>query len=234
MLALKLFAFAHGIKNRFAFVILNTGNRRFFGGEAAAARGDNHNLAFDNRVGIGGDAPAGFGFFNLRRHLAEVEGGVERLNLLHQLVGQLLARDDGQGGDVIDGLLRIQLRALAARAVENVDKMRLDVEQSQLEHRKKPDRACADDNGVCVMRRFHAPEIRENLIKFKGFSRFYRDKSRQNFCCGACVRGARFCCGDSSAFKSPSGGMLSSLPARSSRISPPATASAKYWRIPLR
>ena len=55
------------------FVFFNFFNRRFFRRETAAACGDNDNLGFQNFSGIGGQAPTGFGFCQLLRHLAEVE-----------------------------------------------------------------------------------------------------------------------------------------------------------------
>ncbi len=50
---------------------------------------------------------------------------VERLDLLHQPVGQFLAGDDGQARNVVDRLFRIELGALPARPVEDVDQMAL-------------------------------------------------------------------------------------------------------------
>jgi len=54
----------------------------------------------------------------------------ERRDLLEQPVGQLLAGDHGQPRDVVDRLLGIELGALSARAIENVDDMRLDVDEA--------------------------------------------------------------------------------------------------------
>ena len=88
------------------------------------------------------------GLLQRRRHLAEMELGLERLDLFQQPVGQLLAGDDGQAGNVVDRLFRIKLGALAARPVENVDQMRLQIERAELEHREKPDRASSDNNDI--------------------------------------------------------------------------------------
>ena len=74
--------------------------------------------------------------------------GVERLDLLHQPVGQLLAGDDGQRRNVVDRLFRIEFGALAADLVEDVDEMALDVEQAQLEHGEQPARARPDDDDI--------------------------------------------------------------------------------------
>ncbi len=64
-------------------------------------------------------------FSSARRHLAEMELRIERLDLFHQPVGQFLAGDDGQAGNVVDRLFGIKLGALAARPVEDVDQMAL-------------------------------------------------------------------------------------------------------------
>ena len=72
--------------------------------------------------------------------LIEMELGAERLDLLHELVGQLLAGDDGQPGNVVDRLLGIELGALAAGPVENVDDVAFDVDEAELEHGEKPAR----------------------------------------------------------------------------------------------
>jgi hypothetical protein len=81
--------------------------------------------------------------------------GMEGLDLFHQLVRQLLPRHDGQRRNVIDGLFGIKLGALPARTVENVDQMRPDVEQAELEHREKPHGSRADNHGICLVRCRH-------------------------------------------------------------------------------
>ena len=74
--------------------------------------------------------------------------GAERLDLLQQPVGELLPGDDRQPGNVVDRLFGIELGALAARLVEDVDDVRLDVDEPQLEHGKQADGAGADDHGI--------------------------------------------------------------------------------------
>ena len=58
------------------------------------------------------------------------------------------AGDVGDAGNVVDRLFRIKLGALAADLVEDVDQVRLHVEQAELEHREQADRARADDERV--------------------------------------------------------------------------------------
>ena len=78
-----------------------------------------------------------------------MELGAEGLDLLHQPVGQFLAGDDRKARNVVDGLLGIELGALPARPVEDVDQMGLEVQKTQLEHGEQPDRARADNGDIC-------------------------------------------------------------------------------------
>jgi hypothetical protein len=81
-------------------------------------------------------------------HAAEMERRVERLDLLHQLVDQPLAGNHRKAWDVVDRLFRVEFGALAARLVEYVDQRGIEIEETELEHCKKPDRAGADDYDV--------------------------------------------------------------------------------------
>ena len=87
-------------------------------------------------------------FSSARRHLAEMELRIERLDLLQQPVDQLLAGDDGQAGNVVDRLFRIELGALPARPVQDVDQVALEIQQPQLEHGEQADGAGADDGDI--------------------------------------------------------------------------------------
>jgi hypothetical protein len=53
-----------------------------------------------------------------------------------------------QAGDVVRSASPVELGALAAGLVEDVDDVRLDVEEAELEYRKQADRPGADDHGV--------------------------------------------------------------------------------------
>ena len=92
------------------------------------------------------------GLVEARGHFAEMEDGLERRNLLHQPVGQLLAGADGQAWDVVDRFLGVELGALAARPVENIDQVRLELGEPKLEHGEQAHRARAnnDDIGGCL------------------------------------------------------------------------------------
>ena len=81
-------------------------------------------------------------------HLAEMELRPERMDLLHQIVDEFLAGDDRKAGNVVDRLLGIEFRALAAELRQDVDQMALDVEEAEFEDREQPDRPGADDRDV--------------------------------------------------------------------------------------
>src|SRR5205807_1271580 len=59
-------------------------------------------------------------------------------------------------GNVVDRLFRIKLGALAAGLVEDVDKVRLDVEQAKLEHGEQADRPRADNQHIGFDRFAHS------------------------------------------------------------------------------
>ena len=80
--------------------------------------------------------------------LAQMKHGLEGRNLLHQRLGQLAARAHGHGGNVVDGLVGIQLHRLAAHLRQCVNDVGARLQQAQLEHLKQPHRPCADDDGV--------------------------------------------------------------------------------------
>ena len=99
-------------------------------------------------AGVGGEAEAVARALQRLDPLAEMELGAEGLDLLHEPVGQLLPGDHGEARDVVDRLLGIELGALAARPVEDVDHMRLHVDEAELEDGEQAHGACAHDHGI--------------------------------------------------------------------------------------
>ena len=81
-------------------------------------------------------------------HLLEMKRRPERFDLRQQCVAETLPGDVRQARNVVDRLLRIEFRALPADLVEDVDHVRLHVEQTKLEHREQPARSGADDQHV--------------------------------------------------------------------------------------
>src|SRR3984893_16943515 len=73
---------------------------------------------------------------------------MERLDLVQQRVGEALAGDERDARNVVDRFLWIELGALAADLVENIDQMRLHSEQSQSENGKQPTGPCANNQHI--------------------------------------------------------------------------------------
>ena len=124
--------------HRLALVGLDAGHRRTLGLERAAAGGDHDHLGLEYFAAVGGDAKQRVAdLLDRLDHLAEMEGRLERLDLLHQRVGQAMPGDERDAGNVVDRLFRIELGALPADLVEDVDQVGLDVEQPELEYREQ-------------------------------------------------------------------------------------------------
>jgi hypothetical protein len=70
------------------------------------------------------------------------------LDLLHEPIDELLRIAYRQRRDVIDRLVRIQLRALSARMRQRIHDVGLDAEEAKLEGLEKAAGAGADDDGV--------------------------------------------------------------------------------------
>src|SRR5579862_700821 len=73
---------------------------------------------------------------------------LEGLDLLHQSVNELLGAAYRQRRDVIDRLLGIKLRALAARDRQRIDDVRTDTEQAKLENLEQAAGTRTDNDDV--------------------------------------------------------------------------------------
>src|SRR5580658_10470039 len=151
---------AHRIEDAFVLVGVEPGDRRLLGLERSATGANEHRFGLDRLVVVGPDTkqrplsrPDDFHSFN---HLAEVKLGPERMDLLHQVVDELLSRDHRKPRNVVNRLLGIEFRALAARLRQDVDQMTSDVEKAEFEHGKQPDRPGADDGDVGRQHFVHA------------------------------------------------------------------------------
>ena len=88
------------------------------------------------------------------RHLTEVQVGVQGLDLLEQVVGQLLRRDHRQARNVVDQLVGIERTALATRLRQRIDGGHPQSQESQLENLMEAHGPHADDQhigGVCLI-----------------------------------------------------------------------------------
>ncbi len=150
--AAELLDLAHGVEDGLALEQLDLGNRRLLGHERAAAGRDQHAFGGDLRPRVGGHAEGRMlgvaQRLHLLHHLAHMKDGVERLDLLDQVVDEPLRGHFGEAGNVVNRLFRVEFGALAAGLGQNVDQMAFDVEQPQLEHREQARGARADDDDV--------------------------------------------------------------------------------------
>ncbi len=80
--------------------------------------------------------------------LPQVKGRVERTDLLHQPIHELLRAAHGQRGDIVDRFVGIELRTLAAGVRERIHEMRADAQQAELEHLEQAAGAGSDDDDL--------------------------------------------------------------------------------------
>ncbi len=103
--------------------------------ERTDARRDDHRAGIESSTGGRAQREATvFALRELRDFLSQVERRVERTDLLHQPVHELLRAAHGQRRNVVDRFVGIELGALAARVRERVDEMRADTQKPELEH----------------------------------------------------------------------------------------------------
>src|SRR5258708_29297692 len=142
----------------FAFELLHPGQPQAPRLKGTDTPGDDHGPGSKARAGGGRNVKlaiaqhAQFGDF-----LAQMKRGLERLGLLQQSIDQFLGAAQGQGGNVIDRLIGIQLRALTAGLAQGIDDVSADPEQSQLEDLKQSHGTRADDDRFNVLFRHVKP-----------------------------------------------------------------------------
>ena len=130
-------------------VTFDAGDGRTLRHEASAAGGDYQDGRGDDKAGVGGELPLSkLGLAEGSGHLTEMEHRLERPDLLEQPVGQLLAGANRKAGNVVDRLLGIKLGALAARPVENIDHVRLELGEAELKYGEKADWPRPNNNDI--------------------------------------------------------------------------------------
>ena len=159
------------VEDALAFVGLDARQGRPVGTEGADAGGDDHGARLHHRALGGRDLPEPAAQLLQALHLlAEVidrpEGRRLRLQPHHQL-GRL---DAGKARDVVDRLLGIERRALAAGIVEHVDDVATQPHHAAFEHGEQADgpRAYDDDVGLMRMSAGHGPNVAKEDHKIKG------------------------------------------------------------------
>ena len=117
--------------------------------ERAQAAGNGHGLAV-NLGAVGGEKQerAVVELLKLFHPLAEREGGVEGRNLLHEIVDQVAGQNFGETRNVVNRLLRINLRKLAAGLGQGIYYVAAELEQAGFKNCKQTDRAGPDDADI--------------------------------------------------------------------------------------
>ncbi len=157
-LVAKRFQLANGIKNGRILIGFDARNGRALGLERAATGRDHDDLDLEDLAAIGRHAEQRIADpFDCLDHFLQVKRRPERLDLRHQRVADALSGDVWNSGNVIDRLFRIKFGALAADLVEDVDDVRLHVEQAELEYRKQSARSRANDEHVGLDGFCHEP-----------------------------------------------------------------------------
>ena len=145
---------ADQVEDAAAFVILDPLEGRPVGPEGPASRRDDQGAGVDH-ISLGGaDPPAavverGHGHDLPAEVIDRGEGG----RLQDKLVDQRHGVDNRIAGDIVDRLLGVQGRALAADHVEGVDDMAAHAQHAGLEHREQADGAGADDDDIAGLGR---------------------------------------------------------------------------------
>ena len=119
------------------------------GHERADACGDEDGTGVEHCACRGADLPASVveGLQSLYL-LGQMAVHLHGRDLLLQQLHQLQARADRNAGDVVDGLVCVELAALAAHMGQGIDQMGLNALQAKLKGLKQTRRTCANDDGV--------------------------------------------------------------------------------------
>ena len=147
VLAVEVLGAPHAVEKLRAFVAFRVGHQEPARLERAEAARDDEAAGVETRArrSLDGEA-AGSISGDGSDFLAKVEPGMKRLDLFQQAVDEFLRAANRQRGDVVDRLVGIELRALAAGMRERVHDLALHAEQAELEHGEESDRAGADDH----------------------------------------------------------------------------------------
>lgn len=149
ILTTKIIRPLQGIEKAHALAFVHTGNRWPPRLECPATCGDHHRARIEDVSLVREKAETAVSpLLKPADSLIEGELRFEWCDLLHQPIDQKLRVDDGMGGDVVDGLVSIELRTLPARAVQAVDQMALQAVKTKFEGSKEPNRPRADNRDI--------------------------------------------------------------------------------------
>ncbi len=149
ILAAECFRVPHAIVNGRAFVLLRLRHAQLARLKRADTGRNDHRARVEARAAARLDVETAVLTLHDRGHfLAEVHAGAERLDLLLQPLDELACRADRHRRNVVNRLVGIQLRALAAGVRERIDDVSIDAEQPKLEHLEQPAGTGTDDHDL--------------------------------------------------------------------------------------
>ena len=141
ILVAELLHLAHRVEDAVAFIGLDARHRRPLRLERAAAGGDDHDLALEHLAAVGLDPEERLAeLLDALDHLVEMECRVERLDLLHQVSMRPCPVTTGSP-ECRRSAFPDRVRRTGRRACQNVDEVRFDIEEAQLEHGEQAARA---------------------------------------------------------------------------------------------
>ena len=148
-LAGELLRVPYAVVHAFTFERINTVCAQRSRLEGADAGRDDHRLRIELLAGAGLDQERVVVLTLHDGHfLAEVHARLERRDLLHQLLGQLVAGAHGNGRNVVDGFVGIELGALTAGLANRIDDFRLEPQQAKLKNLEQAAGARADNDNI--------------------------------------------------------------------------------------
>ena len=148
-LAPEVFAARDHVEHALAFVALDTRKRRPVRPEGAATGGDDHGARVDPGAARGLEPPAAAPARDRDHLLPQVIDRREGRGLLGQARDQLAGHEHRTSRYVVDRLVRIECRALAADRLERIDQVTLEAQHTALEDGEQTDGSGADDGDVC-------------------------------------------------------------------------------------
>ena len=117
--------------------------------EGADAGRDDHYLAMEARTrGRGHVEGAVLELLHVGHFFAEMKDRSKVMILLEEVFGELIGGADRNRRDVVDGLGRIKLHALAANGAQRINDVALDFKKAKLKNLEEADRTGADDDGI--------------------------------------------------------------------------------------
>ena len=186
VLAGKEFGILHVVVKLGTFKLLDARHAQALGLEATDAGCDKDRLRHEARALIGFHVEATVFFLTDRCHfLTQMELRTKRVDLLEKIFREFTRRANRYGGDVIDGLMLIELHALTAHLTQGVNNVSLDFQKTQFKHLEQTDGTGTNDDGirfndfVCLRSKGQIIFNSHDEIDKKGYKKFKQPLSHK-------------------------------------------------------